>query len=58
VVSADIIKILDLVNSDNPVLARESLFHSIEDGPYFWQLDTTDSILSLSGWEERVVVVV
>jgi hypothetical protein len=58
VVSADIVKILDLVNSDDPVLARESLFHGVKNGPYFWQLDATDSILSLSGREERIVVVV
>lgn len=58
VVSADVVEILDLVDSDDPVLAGESLLNCIERWTDIWQLNASDSILRLPGWEERVVVVV
>jgi hypothetical protein len=57
-VSTDIVKILDFIDADNPVLARESLLHSVEYRAYFWQFNATHSVLGLSRWEERVIVVV
>ena len=58
VVSANIIKVFDLVDSDDPILAGECLVQGVERGTNFWKLNSTDSVLGLSGWEERVVVVV
>lgn len=57
-ISADIVKIFDLINADDPVLARESFFDGVENGSDFRQLHATDSVLSLSRRKERVVVVV
>jgi len=57
-ISADIVKVLDFVDSDDPVLAGEGLLNCVESGTHIWQLNASDSILGLPSWEERVVVVV
>jgi len=57
-VSTDIVKVLDLVNSNDPVLAGECFFYCVEDGSNIRKLNTTNTILSLSNREEAVVVVV
>jgi hypothetical protein len=58
VVPAYIIKIFDFVDSDDPVLACEGFFNTVESWANIWQLDAPNSILRLSSREERVVVVV
>ena len=58
VVPAYIIKIFDFVDSDDPVLAGEGFFNTVESWANIWQLDAPNSILRLSSREERVVVVV
>jgi hypothetical protein len=58
VISAYIIQVLDLVDSDDPVLTREGFLDGIEDGADIWKLNASDTILRLSCGEERVVVVV
>ena len=57
-VSADVVKVLDLVDSDDPVLAREGFLDCIEDWADVGHLHTSDTVLCLSGWEKGVVVVV
>lgn len=57
-VSADVIKVLDLVDSDDPVLAGEGFLDCVEDWADVGHLDASDAVLCLSGWEEGVVVVV
>ena len=58
VVSSDIVKVLDLVDSNDPVLASESFVQGVESRAPIGHLDTTYSVLALSRWEECVVVVV
>jgi hypothetical protein len=57
-VSAYVIEILDFVDSDDPILAGEGLLNCVERRANLWHFDASDSILRLSSWEERVVVVV
>jgi hypothetical protein len=57
-ISADIVKVFDLVNSNDPVLAGKTFLNRIEDRSNFWQSSTTDTILSLSRREKGVIVVV
>ena len=57
-ISTDVVKVLDLVDSDDPVLAGESFVEGIERGAILRKLDASDSVQGLSGWEERIVVVV
>lgn len=58
VVTANVVKVLDLVDSDDPVLASESLLDGVEDRSSIRQSHAADAILRLSGGEEGVVVVV
>jgi hypothetical protein len=58
VVTTDIVEILHLVDTDDPVLRGEGLFDRVEDRSDFWHAGTTDTVLGLSRWEEGVVVVV
>ncbi len=57
-VSTHIIKVLDFVDSDDPVLAGECLLNCVERWADFGQFYASDSILRLTSWEERVVIVV
>lgn len=56
--TAKIIQILDLVNSDDPVLAGKGLLHRAELRALGRQTDATDAVGGLAGREERIVVVV
>ena len=55
---AEVVGLLDLVDTDDPVLTGEGLLNSAELGALGGQLGATDAVLSLAGGEERVVVVV
>lgn len=57
-VSPQIIQVLHLVDSNDPVLRCERLFHSTEFRTLLWQACSSDTVHGLTGWEERVVVVV
>jgi hypothetical protein len=57
-ISVEVIKILDLVNSDDPVFAGESFFQGRELGAFGGELRAADAVGGLAGGEERVVVVV
>lgn len=55
---AQIIRLLDLIDPDDPVLAGESLVERTELGALGGQFGAADAVLSLARGEERVVVVV
>lgn len=57
-VSAKVVQVLDLVDTDDPVLAGECLLHSVEDWAFRGETSTTDSVGSLSWREETAEVVV
>ena len=57
-VPADIVKVLDLVDADNPILARERLVERAELGPLLRKPGAADAVLGLARGEERVVIVV
>jgi len=57
-IPSEIVEIFDLVNPDDPVLAREGLFERAEFGPCSWQPRTTHAVCSLARREERIVVIV
>lgn len=54
----EVIKVLDLVNSDDPVLTGESLLERRELGALGWKLAPSHTVSGLTRGEERVVVVV
>lgn len=56
--SAQVIKILDLVNSNDPVLTGECLLESGELGSLGGDLASSHTVGGLTGGEEGVVVVV
>lgn len=56
--SAQVVKVLDLVNSDDPVLTGECLLESGELGSLGGDLASSDTVGGLTGGEEGVVVVV
>jgi hypothetical protein len=55
---AQVVGLLDLVDTDNPVLAGEGLLNGAELGADSGQLGAADAVLRLAGWEKGVVVVV
>ena len=55
---AQIIQILNLIDPNNPILARESLLQRLDLWALSRHLALSDPIHGLSGREERVVVVV
>ena len=57
-VSSKVVEVLDLIYPNDPILAGKRFFQRVELGTFRWQLRATNSILSLSRWEEGVVVVV
>ncbi len=57
-VSADIVKIFDLVYPDDPVLAGEGLLERIEDWALVGNPDTTDTVRCSIGREKGGIVVV
>lgn len=57
-ISTDIVQVLDLVDADDPILAREGFFECIELGAFGGETRATDAILGLAGREETVVVVI
>lgn len=58
VVSAHIVQVFDLVDSDNPVFARESLLQRRKLGSLRGHFGASDSVLGLAGREEGIVIVV
>lgn len=58
VITSEVIKILDLEDTDNPVLTGESLLEGVELRTFRGQSDATNTVDSLTSGEERVVVVV
>jgi hypothetical protein len=58
VVAAKVVKILDLVDPDDPVLTGEGLLNGTELRAFCGQSRVTDTVLCLSSGEERIVVVV
>lgn len=58
VVTAHVVKVLDLVDADDPVLAGEGLLHRVEDGALVRQPDTTHAISNLASGEQVGIVVV
>ena len=56
--ATQIIQVFNLIDSNNPVLARESLLKRAQFWALRWEFRTTDAILRLARREERVVVVV
>ena len=57
-VTAEVVKILHLVDADDPVLAGEGLFERVEDGALLRKTRASDTVVGLAGREERVVVVI
>jgi hypothetical protein len=55
---AKVIRLFDLVDADDPVLAGEGLLDGAELGADGGQLGAADAVLRLAGGEEGVVVVV
>lgn len=58
VVTTKVIKILDLVNSDDPVLTGKGLLNGAELRTLGRQTRVTDAVLCLTRREQRIVVVV
>ena len=58
VASPNIVKILDFVDTYDPIFAGKRLLKSVEDRSLVWQPGTTNTVLCLSWWKQRVVVVV
>jgi hypothetical protein len=58
VVSGHVVEILDLVDTDDPVLAGEGFLNGVESWALVRQLNAADTVLALSGREEGAVVVV
>lgn len=58
VITSKVVRLLDLVDPNDPVLARERLFNRAELRSLSRESRSTDTVGCLSGREERVVVVV
>lgn len=58
VVSAKVVQVLDLVETDDPVLTGERLLEGVELRALCRQSRTTNPVNGLTRWEERLVVVV
>lgn len=57
-VTVKVVKILDLIDANNPVLTGESLVHSVDSVALGGDLDTSDSIMAMSVGEKGSEVVV
>ena len=57
-VSTHIVEVLHLVDSDDPILARESFLNSCELRAFRGQPRASHPVYSLTGGEQRIVVVV
>jgi hypothetical protein len=57
-ISARVVKVLDLEDADDPVLAGEGFLDGVEGWADVGHLDTADAVLALSRGEEGAVVVV
>lgn len=57
-VSSNIVKILDLVDSDDPIFTGKSLLKSVEDWALVRETHATNTVSGLARREQRVVVVV
>ncbi len=58
VVSADVVKVLNLVKSDDPVLAGEGFLQCSQLRTFSWQLRAANSVLRLACREQGIIVVV
>ena len=57
-VATNVVKILHLVDSDNPILTRKGLLDCVQDWPNLGQADVADAVGCLALREEVVVVVI
>lgn len=57
-ITAEVIQVLDLVETNDPVLAGESLFQCVELGAFLGKFCATDTVHGLTRREERLVVVI
>jgi len=57
-ISTNIVKILDLVDPDDPVLTGKGLVQSTELWTDGWKAGSANAVLGLTGWEESVEIVV
>lgn len=57
-IPTNIVQILDLVDTDDPILTGEGLFKGIELRTFDWEPRATHTILGLAMREEVVVVIV
>lgn len=58
VVTTKVVQILNLVETDDPVLASERLFQRVELWSFFGKFGATDTVHGLTSWEERLEIVV
>ena len=58
VITAEVIQVLDLVETNDPVLAGESLFQCVELGTFLGKSCATHTVHGLTGREQRLVVVI
>lgn len=57
-ITAEVIQVFDLVETNNPVLAGESLFQCVELGAFLGKFCATDTVHGLTSRKERLVVVI
>ena len=57
-VTTNVVKVLDLVDANDPVLTGERLLDDVQDRSLLRKANPTNSILSLTGREQALVVVV
>lgn len=57
-ISADVVKILDFVDPNDPIFRREGLFEGVQGGTIVRHAGASDAVNGLARWEEGVVVVV
>jgi len=58
VITAKVVKILDLVKTNDPVLTCESFLQGVKLGAFLGELGATNTIHGLTCWEETLIVVV
>lgn len=58
VVTTKVVKVLDLEDTDDPVLTGEGLLEGVELGAFSREFNSTDTVNGLTSGEERLVVVV
>lgn len=57
-ITAEVIQVLDLIETNDPVLTGESLFQCVELGAFLGKFCATNTVHGLTRREERLVVVI